>query len=161
MLSAERVRVLLWEWLPAAAMMALIFFLSSQSALPGPEEKSLDFLLKKLGHVLAYGAVSLSYLRAVHRTQRPFLLAFLLTLLYAVSDEFHQSLVPLREGTVRDVVIDSLAAAAALRGVAQLLTGAQGRWRSLAEALVSPRGSRRGMESRSRSGARTCPPAAN
>lgn len=33
--------------------------------------------------------------------------AFIFAVLYAASDEIHQTLVPTREGTVRDVVIDT------------------------------------------------------
>ncbi len=133
---AGKARTLLGEWLPAVTLMALIFWLSSQSYLPGPEEKIQDFLFKKLAHVLAYGALALLYLRAVRRARRPFLLAFLLAVLYAASDEFHQSLTPMREATLRDVVIDSLAAAVSLWATRQLLVGEERSWRRLAQALV-------------------------
>lgn len=36
------------------------------------------------------------------------LIALIITLLYAVIDEIHQTFVPTREGTVRDVLIDSI-----------------------------------------------------
>lgn len=115
--------MLLSQWLPAVAMMALIFWLSSHPTLPGPGDKNLDFLLKKLGHVVAYGALALFYLRGVRLARRPFLLAFLLTVLFAAGDEFHQSLVPPRTPSLRDVVIDASAAAALLWATRRALAG--------------------------------------
>jgi VanZ family protein len=95
------------DWLPAVVVMGLIFWTSSQSVLPGPADKGSDFLFKKFAHLMAYSALALGYLRGVHGARRPYLLAFVLTVLWAVSDEFHQSTVPLREPTLRDVLIDT------------------------------------------------------
>jgi VanZ family protein len=41
-------------------------------------------------------------------------LAFILTVLYAISDEWHQFYVPGRYSDVRDVMVDALGALAAL-----------------------------------------------
>ncbi len=136
-MTTARVRALLGEWLPALVLMSVIFWFSSQSHLPGPSEKSQDFLLKKLAHVLAYAALALCYLRGVHLARRPFLLAFLLAAAFAATDEFHQSVVPLREATLRDVVIDSMAGALALRGVRHLLGGKRRSvWQDVARAVT-------------------------
>ena len=95
-------------------MMGLIFWLSSQATLPSPPDDLLDFLLKKLGHVVAYGALALCYLRGVRGAGRPYVWAFLLSLAYAASDEVHQSMVPPRGASAADVALDALAAAAVL-----------------------------------------------
>lgn len=50
--------------------------------------------------------------------KKSFILAFLISLVYAVSDEYHQSLVPGREPRIRDVVIDSIGALFAVYVVA-------------------------------------------
>lgn len=113
-----RKRTLLWRWLQALLWMALIFFLSSRPKLPGPEDPLLNLLLKKTGHFVAFGTLAWLYARALRGqgiTQtRAFWLAWGLTLLYALSDEFHQSFVPGRHPALTDVLIDSLGAATAL-----------------------------------------------
>ncbi len=94
--------VLLFLWC------ALIFFLSSQQRLPGPENVSFDFLIKKTGHVSVYAVLFwLSYTAfSKENFTRPSLYAFLFGIAYALSDEFHQSFVPGRTPMLRDVVID-------------------------------------------------------
>jgi VanZ family protein len=44
-----------------------------------------------------------------------------LAVLYAISDEVHQSFVPTREGTLRDVIIDAIGALLAWTALTQLL----------------------------------------
>jgi VanZ family protein len=107
-------RDLLSHWLPAVAVMALIFYLSSQPTLPAVPDRNLDVILKKLGHVTVYSLLSIAYLRAVHRFRWPYLLAWVLTALYAASDEYHQSLVPGRTPSVMDFLIDVTSAFVAL-----------------------------------------------
>jgi VanZ family protein len=55
---------------------------------------------------------------------RPVLWTLGLIVVYAASDEFHQSLVPNRQGTVADVVIDTVGACIGLA-----LVWAVGKWR--------------------------------
>jgi len=107
----------LLEWLPAVAWAGVIFALSSQSSLPGPSDQTADFAFKKVLHVIAYGILALLLLFPNRKRDRSYLIAFVIAVLYAGSDEFHQSFVPEREGTLRDVGIDSFAA-----GLALLLT---------------------------------------
>jgi VanZ family protein len=107
-------RDLLSHWLPAVAVMALIFYLSSQPTLPSVPDPALDVIFKKLGHVTVYSLLAVAYLRAVHRFRWPYLLAWILTALYAVSDEYHQSLVPGRTASLQDVLIDVTSAFIAL-----------------------------------------------
>lgn len=107
-------RELASHWLPAILVMAGIFYLSSQSYLPSPPDSVLNLVLKKLGHITVYTLLALAYLRALHQVSRPFLLAWFLSALFAVSDEYHQSLVPLRTASLVDVLIDVSSAAVAL-----------------------------------------------
>ncbi|MCP4425990.1 MAG: VanZ family protein, partial [Chloroflexi bacterium] len=53
-------------------------------------------------------------LRAMGEAERPYLYAFIITVLYAVSDEFHQTFVPGRGGRLPDVLIDALGGLTAL-----------------------------------------------
>lgn len=81
-----------------------------------------DFLifhmyLRKAGHVVGYGMLSLLLLRGWRATLDPTrawlgrvtLLSWLGTVLVASLDEWHQSYIPSRTGTWRDVVLDSIA----------------------------------------------------
>jgi VanZ family protein len=78
--------------------------------------------LRKTGHVIGYGMLSLLLLRGWRATfgglptllLRAALLAWLGTLSVAALDEWHQSFIPSRTGTVWDVVLDSIAGVAFL-----------------------------------------------
>lgn len=107
-------RDIVYRWLPALCWMGVIFFLSAQSSLPSPPDRLLTFILRKIGHVVVYAILALLLLRATASFKRPVLYAALIAVLYAISDELHQSFVPGREATLRDVAIDAAAAIAAL-----------------------------------------------
>jgi VanZ family protein len=78
--------------------------------------------LRKTGHVLGYGMLSLLLLRGWRATLDPArawlgrvtLLSWLGTVFVASLDEWHQSYIPSRTGTWRDVVLDSAAGLAFL-----------------------------------------------
>ncbi len=62
--------------------------------------------------MLGYGILALSYLYAMQNKKRRYLIAWLLAVLFAASDEFHQSMVPGRHASAWDVFIfDNLGAA--------------------------------------------------
>lgn len=119
------------RWLAVAAWMGLIFFLSSQSSLPSPDDPWLDFLLKKTAHATVFGILALLWWRALTGMRLRWGWAWLLTVLYAVSDEFHQSFVANRHPAARDVLIDACGAAVMLallwwrlrRGASQAAAG--------------------------------------
>lgn len=78
---------------------------------------TLNFYLRKTGHVIGYGILALLLLRGWRATlgparalfSRTALLAWIGTVFVASMDEWHQSFIPSRTGTVRDVVLDSIA----------------------------------------------------
>lgn len=94
----------------------------------------LHFLIRKTGHICEYAVLALLFWWALRpwsaRTltgklpqwagHPTFLAAWLLTVMYAASDEFHQSFVSSRGASVHDVAIDALGAAAALALVCAL-----------------------------------------
>lgn len=110
------------RWLPAVAWMALIFWFSSQSRLPRPDSDLLNLLMRKSAHFGVYGVLALCYHWAIggdsvipapgHSRRRT--IALVLALLYAISDEYHQSWTPLRQPSPVDVMIDTTGAATAL-----------------------------------------------
>jgi VanZ family protein len=72
------------------------------------------FYLRKAGHFIGYGILCLLMLRGwratltVGRVWLIPLLALIATALVASLDEWHQTFVPSRSGTVRDVALDSV-----------------------------------------------------
>jgi len=103
------------KWWPAIVMMALIFVFSSRPSDDLPDFGLWDLLFKKGGHVLGYGLLALSYWRGLSFRRERAWLAWLLTLLYALSDEFHQSFVAGRHASLLDVFLfDNLGALLAM-----------------------------------------------
>ena len=96
---------------PPLAVMTLIFALSATPDLStglGP----WDTLLRKLAHITIFGVLWLTLARAT-RWRRP-ILATVIALAYAISDELHQSFVAGRHGSPVDVAIDALGIGLAL-----------------------------------------------
>lgn len=95
--------------------MALIFFLSSRPTTQVSDEFTINFLFFKSLHVIEYAALYFFMLRGVsfHAKDKRvgYRIAFVLTVLYAISDELHQKFVPTREGKIlRDGIIDTFGA---------------------------------------------------
>jgi VanZ like family len=128
-------------WWPAFVWIGLISFestgfFSSQNTgsvlytlwtrLFGPIDLHTFFIfhhyLRKTGHVVGYGMLSLLLLRGWRATfgharallSRTALLSWLGTAFVASMDEWHQSYIPLRTGTWRDAALDSVAGLAFL-----------------------------------------------
>jgi VanZ family protein len=93
------------KWLPALFMMLVIFWFSEQPGSEMPTFAWADSVIKKGGHMLGYGLLALSYWRAFDFKEEKRWMAWLLAVLYAVTDEFHQSFVPLRQPSLWDVVL--------------------------------------------------------
>jgi VanZ family protein len=110
------------RWLRAlapVALMVVIFILSAQPG--GGDHPWWDVILRKLGHISGYALLAGLWwwaLRGVVR--RPLLLAVVISLAYACTDEFHQTFVRNRTGTPVDVGIDAVGI-----GLAALLISAR------------------------------------
>jgi VanZ family protein len=114
-----------WEgifgrWLPPLAWMGLIFYLSAQPDLPHAPEPLLDLILKKGAHALVYAVLATLWQRALNRWVGGASLSWLVAVLYAVTDEIHQTFVPGRHGRATDVLIDGMGAATGLLFMARL-----------------------------------------
>ncbi len=95
--------------------MGLIFFLSSFHKLQASPVSWQDFIIRKTAHFLEYTVLFLLSFRSLKNTttlskKKLILIAFLITVLYAISDEYHQTKVNGRTGKLTDVSIDSLGA---------------------------------------------------
>ena len=84
-----------------------------------PEETiaQIHFAIRKSAHFVEYSILGMLLWRLIHRDaawaacrSREFWTALLLAALYAASDEFHQSFVPGRDASVRDVLLDTCGA---------------------------------------------------
>ncbi|MBI4494785.1 MAG: VanZ family protein [Chloroflexi bacterium] len=100
-------------WLPALAWMGVIFYWSSQPVLPIDGQPNSG-LLHRTAHLIAYAILALLLALGSGTSQRGLRAAFLLAVLYGLTDEVHQSFVPGRHGRVQEVVTDAAAAAAIL-----------------------------------------------
>ncbi len=90
--------------------MMVIFYFSSLPQLKASQFFFWNFVIKKTAHVTEYAILFTLLLRA---TGKNYLLSFILTLLYASTDEFHQKFTFGRTASVLDVGIDSCGAAIA------------------------------------------------
>lgn len=102
------------RWLMVAGWMALIFFLSSQPQLPSPPDPLADLIFKKGAHFTVYAVLAVLLLRALPPGRWVWSVAWALAVLYAASDEWHQSFVPGRHPQPTDVLIDAAGATAGL-----------------------------------------------
>ena len=100
-------------WLSPLVWMALIFVVSGTPREEIPQYGRWDVWIKKGGHVAAYAMLTLLWLRAL-QSRLPagtaVGLALGIALLYAISDEYHQTFVPGRNGTAVDVTVDMVGA---------------------------------------------------
>jgi VanZ family protein len=94
--------------------MGLIYYLSAQPDLPHPQTGWLSLAFSIAGHVLVYAVLAVLWMRVLGDNRRGYWLAFALTMLYAVSDEFHQAFVPGRTPDLWDLISDGLGAAGGL-----------------------------------------------
>jgi VanZ family protein len=104
-------------WLPVAAYMALIFYLSS---LPHPDEELPKFLFETLGdkllHVIEYAVLAVLCYRAFRRAGGPVaagyavMLAIAAASVYGATDEVHQAFVPFRTSAWSDWIADTVGA---------------------------------------------------
>jgi VanZ family protein len=105
------------RWVPAFIMMGLIFALSSLPSSRLPDFGTVDFLIKKGGHATGYALLGLAYFFALPPRLSPgyrAAVALIMALLFALSDEYHQSFVEGRTSSLRDVMIDCGGATIAL-----------------------------------------------
>lgn len=103
------------RWLPALFVMVVIFVFSSQPGDSLPSFLGWDYVIKKMGHTIGYGLLALSYFHFIKYGPKKYWLAWLLAIVFAATDEFHQFFVPGRHASAFDVLIfDNLGAAFAL-----------------------------------------------
>lgn len=104
----------IYYWLPVVVWMGLIFYLSAQPDLPRPDTGWVGELIGVGAHAFVFGVLAVLWARVLRTRHHALLLAFALTMLYALTDEFHQSFVPGRHADPLDLLYDAVGAALAL-----------------------------------------------
>lgn len=92
------------RWLPAVLWMAVIFYLSSRSAIDIPGFLG-DF--DKLQHIAAYMLLGFLVFRGCVKWRQPYAAAFAISAVYGITDELHQRFVPGRFCDFRDWLSDA------------------------------------------------------
>jgi len=114
----KRLSFFLGYWLPVLVWAGLIFALSSIPSLGTGLPWIWDFMLRKIGHAVEYAVLMYLLWRALsaqgRRGASALIWSALLSLGYALGDEYHQSFVPGRLGSLRDVAIDGIGVLAVL-----------------------------------------------
>lgn len=118
--AGQRRTPLFLDWAQVLVWCGIIFWFSSRPDYdPGKELDTFtgffNFITRKMAHLGEYAILMFLARRAVGNTfpkahRWHFLTTYVLVLLYSISDEWHQTFVFGRTGTVRDVFIDSLGA---------------------------------------------------
>ena len=96
-------------WLPVILWCSIIFYLSSFS-IPFVKAGFFDYTI--IGHMIEFGVLAFFMWQAVAfsfkvKERKVFLWSAILAILYAISDEIHQYFVPLRHGSIMDVLFDT------------------------------------------------------
>ena len=97
---------------PAIIVMVLIFIASATPGSELPRFGFWDIFVKKGGHMLGYALLTAAYFHALNNgrsiTRFQLIVAVCLAILYAATDEWHQSFTPGRTSSIRDVCIDAV-----------------------------------------------------
>jgi VanZ family protein len=113
-------KALIFRWGPAVIVMLLIFMASATPGHELPNFGTVDVLFKKGGHMFGYALLAAAYFHALNNgkniTKKQFIMAILLAVCYAATDEFHQRFTPGRTPSAMDVLIDATGATIGLIG---------------------------------------------
>lgn len=127
------IRGMIYRYLPAFFLSLLIFSLSSIPSARLINDRFTDILVRKVAHIVIYACLTLSYVWTIYGpgidrlpsyksvikklSRIPlkfFFMGALFSLLYAISDEYHQTFVHGRNGQLFDVFIDIIGIALAI-----------------------------------------------
>lgn len=106
----KKAKIFIFYYLPAIVWMTIIFYMSSLPHFAIAGNTLFDFVIFKTLHMIEYGLLYFLLFRAftkikVSRSKKTFY-PLIISFIYAILDEFHQTFVPTREGKLRDIIID-------------------------------------------------------
>lgn len=113
MANKKKRKVFIFYYAPLFFWMGLIFYFSSLPGLTKTENPDFWFyFFRKGAHIAEYFVLVFLFFRVfrLHKLKKKeiYLLSFLFSLAYALSDEIHQSFIPGREGKFSDVGVDMI-----------------------------------------------------
>lgn len=105
-------------WIAVFIWAGVIFYFSSLQSVELSEDALWDFVWHKSAHLLVYAILAFLLFIAIGGADKKdfrsrwtyFVAALVISTLYAMSDEFHQSFVPTRSARLRDVFVDMIGA---------------------------------------------------
>lgn len=126
-------------WAPVFFWAIIIFWFSSLEFPPGPPSVA-NFIVKKTAHLVEYAVFFVLLYRAFINAARvgrkkAAVISFLVCVLYAASDEYHQTFTAGRTATYKDVGFDAAGAGLAWFLIWKYLAGAPAKLKRLAESL--------------------------
>lgn len=74
----------------------------------------INFVIRKATHLTAFGILAFFLFKSLEIYRYSFVLSWVITFLYAATDEYHQSFMPGRTSSFKDVLIDGCGALIAL-----------------------------------------------
>jgi len=101
---SRKSKLLINLWLPIVFWCGLIFYLSSLPVPPPTGNFFFDIVLPNLAHLAEYALL----FTLLWRASKSFPFSLFLAILYAFSDELHQSFVPTRTASINDILVDIL-----------------------------------------------------
>lgn len=109
----KKIETIIKLWLPVFLWCALIYYLSSIPSLKSDLPNQLDLIFRKIAHIAEFGILTVLLFRAYLKSngftiKKSISFAIIFALTYAFTDEYHQSFVFGRQGSLNDVFIDSL-----------------------------------------------------
>lgn len=108
----RKVLYAIFYWAPPLLWMGFIFFLSSRQKISVTHTYASDFAIFKTLHMIEYAILFFLLFRAAYSLRKSLynsnLFAMICSILFAASDEIHQLFVATRQGTVRDIFIDTI-----------------------------------------------------
>lgn len=97
-------------WGPIIFWMGIIFIFSSIPNLKSNLEE--DYILRKIAHIFEFAILTFLFFRALRQEKISFvkmlIFSVIFSVFYALTDEYHQTFVLNRHGTLKDVGIDSV-----------------------------------------------------
>jgi len=98
-------------WFPILFWCAVIYYLSSIPGLKSDLPNQWDFIMRKIAHITEYAILTFLFFRASSKNlnyKKAISYSALFSIIFALTDEYHQLFVFGRGGNLRDVLIDSL-----------------------------------------------------
>jgi len=110
-MSNSKIKNLITFWIPVFLWCAVIYYFSSIPSLKSDLSGQWDFIFRKIAHITEYAVLTFLFFRASSKNlnfRRAIYYTTLFSITFALTDEYHQLFVFGRQGSLNDILIDSL-----------------------------------------------------